>query len=135
MTPAGVLFHGRVSTFGGPHDTGMGLAEGLALVHLVGQRPQVFPEGSSPREVARGRGLNPDALYLACPWNYHVTPPGWLLAHQLLVTAQRTGRSVLVWPVDWGPAPRTGRIADLSPGATKELGVDTGDVVTVEVPR
>lgn len=131
-----ILFQGRCSTFGGPHDSGMRNDEGLALIHYISQRPEIFLSGAHPTNIALGHLLNPDAMYIACPWNYHVTTPGWLLMHQLRVTSMRnnTLRTAMVWPADWGPNPKTGRIADLSPGAAKVLGVDTGDIVKIEIP-
>ena len=36
-------------------------------------------------------------------------------------------------PVDWGPHISTGRVADLSPGLAKALGLQTDDVVRITI--
>ena len=51
-----------------------------------------------------------------------------------LVTATKTGKSIKVYPADWGPHEDTGRVADLSPGAAAALGIETDDLVDVIFP-
>jgi N-acetylmuramoyl-L-alanine amidase len=49
-----------------------------------------------------------------------------------MVRAIKTGKIIrTVSPADWGPHVDTGRVADLSPGLMKELGIDTDDEVEV----
>lgn len=127
-----ITLKGKCSWFGGMHDPGMSGRETLALVHYVRQRPEVFSVYVPPDTVALGKLLNPDTFYIAMRWDYHTTTPGWLVAHQVKVSAN--GKSVECWPVDWGPNRHTGRICDLSPGTLKALGIETDDIVTVEIP-
>src|SRR5581483_8164998 len=44
-----------------------------------------------------------------------------------------TGRAVDARPVDWGPHPSTGRVADLSPGLAAALGLNTDDTVRITI--
>jgi hypothetical protein len=76
-------------------------------------------------------------FYLACRWDYDVTPKTMLRdsGQMALVTAIDTGVSRLAHPADWGPhEEQTGRVADLSPALAASLGVSTDDVVTVTYP-
>jgi rare lipoprotein A (peptidoglycan hydrolase) len=43
------------------------------------------------------------------------------------------GRVADARPVDWGPNISTGRVADLSPGLAKALGLQTHDVVRITI--
>jgi hypothetical protein len=140
--PSGVLFStsGTCSTFGGPGDTsGMSDTEGLAFITDVMQVPQLFlPEGT-PGTVGMGlaRRLNPWVNYVACRWDYSRTPKSMLRdSGQLaLVTAKKTGVSLLAIPSDWGPhEEQTGRAADLSPALMRGLGIETDDEVSVIYP-
>ena len=130
------LLHGRMSCFGGPDDMGVAPIEGLAIFDIsdVRLRSDIFlpqqPEGTH----GTARRLNPKAYYLACRWNYRQTPIPWLRTHKLWVTNPKNGRTALAQPVDWGPNPETGRIADLSPGLAEDLGLVTDDLCTVEIP-
>ena len=67
------------------------------------------------------------------PWDYHLQPKSFLRTAALEVTNPKTGKSVQARAVDWGPNENTGRIADLSPGLAKELGLETDDVVRVRI--
>lgn len=125
---------GRISTFGGPYDSGVTPSEGLALfTHLDLHNPKhqpLFlacqPEGTT----GMARRLNPHAHYIAMRWNYAETPRRVLRGMTMTVTAH--GKSVTgVRPVDWGPNIRTRRVMDISPGLAKTLGLDTDDVATV----
>lgn len=120
---------GKCSWFGGPHDTGIGSHEGLALVQSARQLPEYFLPDNG---LGLARRLNPDKFFIACRWNYHITPVSWLLQHTVTVSAN--GKSLEAQPVDWGPNSRTGRIADLSLGALKYLGLNTDDHVTITIP-
>lgn len=127
---------GKVSTFGGPNDTGMTPSEGLWS----------FPEGTIPDgyedlfldhqpsgTTGLGRRLNPEKAYIACRWFNTTAVAGYkILGHRMLRYAvSANGKMIICQPADWGPAAWTGRIADISPGAAKYLGVDTDDVVSV----
>lgn len=125
---------GKMSTFGGPHDTGVKPDEGLALVnpaemHLFhGYFLPVPPPGTT----GLARRLDPTTNYIACRWDYHLTPRSYLQGIMVEVTAN--GRTIAARPVDWGPASHTGRIADLSPGLAEALGLETDDHCKVVIP-
>jgi hypothetical protein len=72
--------------------------------------------------------------YVACRWDYDETPRDMLLTERALITATKTGISLLAYPADWGPHEDTGRVADISPGLMEDLGIDTDDEVQVIFP-
>ena len=124
---------GKMSTFGGLNDTGMRRTEGLALVNRYEELPDYFlrpPNG----EEGLGRLLNPNKYYIACRWNYSVTPRRYLISTVVKVTNPKNGQSAEAKPVDWGPAEWTGRVADISPGLALKLGLETDDLCIVEIP-
>lgn len=128
---------GPMSTFGGPHDTGMSPSEGLALFDrpdlLDPRHKDLFLPAQPPGTTGLGRRLNPDKFYLACRWDYHVTSRSFLRNTTAQVQSVRTGKNERARPADWGPNPRTGRIADLSPGLAAALELDTDDEVIVTI--
>jgi len=137
--PDGVLFfaEGTCSTFGGPADTGVSPSEGLAFIYDFDEAPYLFlpyqPAGTS----GLARRLDPSVFYIACRWDYAVTPKAMLRdsGQMALVTSKDTGVSRLAHPADWGPhEEQTGRAADLSPALADSLGVGTDDDVTVIYP-
>jgi len=125
---------GKVSHFGGPDDKGVSASEGLAFIFDVDDAPQLFlphqPEGTT----GLARRLNPYIHYVACRWDYAVTPKTAMLEDVALVRATKTGISMKAFPADWGPHQDTGRVADISPGLMDDLGIDTDDEVTVTFP-
>ena len=125
---------GKASWFGGPNDNGVSPDEGLAFIYEADTAPHLFlsyqPEGTT----GLARRLNPEVPYVACRWDYDETPKSMLLEEMALVTAKKTGKSLKVYPADWGPHTDTGRVADLSPGAMEILGIATDDVVEVTFP-
>jgi N-acetylmuramoyl-L-alanine amidase len=128
---------GKMSTFGGPHDHGMGPNEGLALFgnsDLTNPKfADLFLPAPPPGTSGLGRRLNPDKYYLACRWNYDDTPREFLRNNLALVENPQNGRTAYAQPADWGPNAGTGRIADLSPGLAAALGVNTDDDVVVTI--
>jgi N-acetylmuramoyl-L-alanine amidase len=132
----GVLFHaeGRCSHFGGPEDTGVSASEGLAFIYSYDEAPHLFlaeqPEGTT----GLARRLNPNLFYVACRWDYDVTPKGMLQnpSKQALVRAGE--REFWAWPADWGPHEDTDRVADLSPALMEALDLTTDDEVEVIYP-
>jgi len=137
--PDSVLFfaEGTCSTFGGPADTGVSPSEGLAFIYDYDEAPYLFlpyqPAGTS----GLARRLDPGVFYIACRWDYAVTPKTMLRdsGQMALVTSKDTGVSRLAHPADWGPhEEQTGRAADLSPALADSLGVGTDDEVTVIYP-
>jgi hypothetical protein len=131
-TPITLL--GKMSTFGGPDDHGVTPDEGLALFTAadLAANPDIFLAAQPAGTTGLARRLNPEAKYLACRWDYSATPKDFLRRIKVRVSAN--GKSEEARPVDWGPNAATGRVADLSPGLAKALGLDTGDVCKVEIP-
>jgi hypothetical protein len=133
---ASVGFSGKVSWFGGPDDTGVSPDEGLAFIYDYDEAPHLFLKQQPPGTTGLARRLNPAIAYVACRWDYDVTPREMLAdtRYQALVIAPRTGKRAYAWPADWGPNENTGRVADLSPGLMSHLEIDTDDEVEVIYP-
>src|SRR6266404_2447969 len=137
--PEEILFRveGRMSTFGGPRDLGMSADEDLALfAKLDLQDPKyayLFLPAPPPGTSGVGRRLNPDQYYFACRWDYAATPKEFLRRALAPVENPANGRAADARPVDWGPHPSTGRVADLSPGLAAALGLDTDDIVRITI--
>jgi len=131
-----VTFRGPCSHFGGPDDMGVDADEGLAFIYDYDDAPYLFLDDQPAGTTGLARRLNPEVYYVACRWDYDVTPKEMLADHSLqaLVRNPRTGQSILAWPSDWGPHEDTGRAADLSPGALEDLGLDTDEEVEVIYP-
>jgi N-acetylmuramoyl-L-alanine amidase len=134
-----ILFRveGKMSTFGGPRDTGMSADEGLALFTPADlQDPKysyLFLPTPPPGTTGLGRRLNPEKYYFACRWNYNDTPREFLKRALARVENPSNGRAADARPVDWGPHISTGRVADLSPGLAAALGLQTDDVVRITI--
>jgi hypothetical protein len=125
---------GTCSTFGGPEDTGVSPSEGLAFYDDVMQKPELFLPYQPSGTTGLARRLNPHVNYIACRWDYEVTPREMLRSNRAIVRALRTGISLKAFPADWGPHKDTGRVADLSPGLMEDLGITTDDEVQVVFP-
>lgn len=125
---------GKCSSFGGPDDTGVTPTEGLAFISSVEQMPQLFLPFQPPGTTGLARRLNPWVNYVACRWDYSVTPKPSLLQSMAMVKAVKTGISLKAFPADWGPNQNTGRVADLSPSLMENLGIKTDDEVEVIFP-
>ena len=137
--PDGMLFstEGTCSTFGGPEDSGVSPSEGLAFIYSVDEAPYLFLRTQPSGTTGLARRLDPNVFYLACRWDYDVTPKTMLRdsGQMALVTAKKTGIARLAHPADWGPhEEQTGRAADLSPGLMESLDIGTDDVVEVIYP-
>lgn len=127
---------GKMSTFGGPADTGMTAQEGLALFNSEQDVKNHGLENFllSPEEAGApglGRRLNPTMPYVACRWwdaglNRELVRNSWVW-----VQNSKTGKRMKAKPVDYGPAAWTNRIADLSPGLARDLGLATNDICSV----
>src|SRR5882762_8760689 len=129
----GIYFRGKMSTFGGPRDTGVTPDEGLALVDArhFEELKEYFLERQPPGTTGLARRLDPDKYYIACRWNYDDTSQDFLRGTLVTVRNPRNGRQAQAKPVDWGPNERTGRVADLSPGLASFLGLNTDNEVEV----
>src|SRR5438067_2308856 len=137
--PEEILFRveGKMSTFGGPHDLGMAANEDVALFSKADlQNPKytyLFLPASPPGTSGLGRRLNPDQYYFACRCDYAATPKEFLRRALARVENPANGRAADARPVDWGPHPSTGRVADLSPGLAAALGLNTDDIVRITI--
>jgi len=129
-----VGLRGKCSWFGGPNDKGVAPDEDLAFIYEVNQAPHLFLPAQPPNTTGLARRLSPHAHYIACRWDYDVTPREQLLQDVALVRSVKTGLSLTAFPADWGPHIDTGRIADLSPGLMEALGIQTDDEVEVLFP-
>jgi N-acetylmuramoyl-L-alanine amidase len=134
--PSGVLFSvtGKVSSFGGPDDSGVSRTEGLAFITSIEQAPQLFLPYQPSGTTGLARRLNPYIHYVACRWDYAKTPKPTLTRSMALVRSPKTGVSMKAFPADWGPNETTGRVADISPGLMDDLGIKTDDEVIVTFP-
>lgn len=127
---------GKCSHFGGPDDiTGVSENEGLAFHYEITESNQhlflPIDVGTGLARRLNGKGVH----YIACRWNYDVTPKEVLAGDDVaLVTNAETGMSQTAWPADWGPNEKTGRVADLSPALMRDLGLETDDTVEVVYP-
>ena len=141
------LGNGRMSTFGGPADDGVGAHEGLALIGpsdlAVWWFAHLFLPQQPPGTTGLARRLNPRAYYLAMRWNYARFPAIFLRSAVVKLTNPANDHYIYARPVDYGPGdgtiidgqptPDTNRLADLSPGAATALGLQTDDLVSVEI--
>jgi hypothetical protein len=133
--PSSVLvdLSGKCSYFGGPEDEGVSPDEGLAFIQDMMEAPHLFlpyqPEGTT----GLARRLNTEVSYVACRWNYDITPPDMLLKKKALIRVPG-GAELTAFPADWGPHSSTGRVADLSPRLFDVLKLKTDDEVEVIFP-
>jgi N-acetylmuramoyl-L-alanine amidase-like protein len=126
---------GKTSYFGGPDDMGVDADEGLAFFYEYDDAPHLFLEQQPPGTSGLARRLNVERSYVACRWDYDVTPKDMLQQpYPALVRSPDTGKQFLAWPADWGPHEDTGRVADISPSLMDRLGISTDDVVEVIYP-
>jgi hypothetical protein len=133
--PEALLYvSGKCSWFGGPEDTGVSPSEGLAFISEIGQAPHLFLPYQPDNTSGLARRLNPYVHFIACRWDYDVTPKPSLLKHMALVRNPRTGVELTAFPADWGPNENTGRVADLSKSLLDDLDLKTDDVVEVTYP-
>jgi hypothetical protein len=135
--PTEHLFHafGKCSAFGGPDDDGVSHDEGLAFIYEIrADNQQLFLPFDDGTGLARR--LNPFVSYIACRWDYDVTPKSMLAdsGQRALVRAPKTGKEMLAFPADWGPHGDTNRVADLSPSLMEALGIETDEEVEVIYP-
>ena len=126
---------GKVSWFGGPDDTGVTPSEGLAFIYKYETAPELFLPQQPKGTTGLARRLDPSKHYLALRWDYSQFPKTRLAGKEVArVYAPKTGRSFTARPADWGPHVNTQRVADISPGLMRELGIDTDDIVDVIYP-
>jgi hypothetical protein len=126
---------GPCSWFGGPEDTGVSPSEGLAFFYEYDDAPHLLLPAQPAGTSGLARRLDPDRFYVACRWDYAVTPKTMLADPHQLAIVEANGKRSLAWPADWGPHEDTGRVADLSPGLMEKLGIETDTEVRVIYPR
>jgi hypothetical protein len=134
----GTVIEGKMSDFGGPKDTGVRANEGLALVEP--SEMSLFPNDFFETAAQTGapglaRRINPQKFYIAYRWPQLSILRAPLQRAIVGLVNPSNGATQTARIVDWGPAKRTGRIADLSPGLASALGLRTDDVVRVTVPK
>ena len=116
---------------------GVSPSEGLAFIYDFDEAPYLFLPNQPSGTSGLARRLDPGVFYIACRWDYDITPKEMLRdsGQMALVTSKKSGVSRLAHPADWGPhEEQTGRAADLSPGLMDNLGLDTDDIVEVIYP-
>lgn len=126
-------FSGKCSWFGGPDDVGVDPDEDLAFFYDVDDAPHLFLDDQPEGTTGLARRLDPNVFYVACRWDYDITPKKMLAepTNQAVVKSRRTGMQFLAWPADWGPHEDTDRAADISPGLMEALGITTDDEIDV----
>jgi hypothetical protein len=127
---------GKMSVFGGPNDTGMKEEEGLALYNSEAEM-QAHGVGDfllPPNGYGLGRRLNTEKFYVACRWWGYGLKRSFMQDALVVVGNPRTRRQEIARAIDYGPNENTGRVADLSPGLARALGLNTDDICTVTIP-
>jgi hypothetical protein len=128
---------GKMSTFGGPYDTGVKPDEGLALVE-PGDLDEwwfhrIFLSIQPTQTTGLARRLNPNAFYIAMRWGDYGINRDAARRGVFRVTNIGTNKSVYAQGADSGPAEWTNRIVDVSPGIADALNLETDDEVIVEL--
>jgi hypothetical protein len=129
-----VHFVGTCSWFGGPDDEGVAPDEGLAFLYDFDDAPHLFLPDQPEGTTGLARRLDPRTFYVACRWDYDITPKRMLADHCYRALVRAGTLEFLAYPADWGPHADTDRIADISPGLMQALGVETDDEIEVIYP-
>jgi hypothetical protein len=133
-------FHvvGKCSHFGGPEDTGVDADEQLAWWGSTEAGREDAPELFLPYQpsgtTGAARALDPSTSYIAMRFDYQNQWSKAELASgdvMFWVRSRKTGRRYKARPADWGPHVDTDRVADISPGLMKALGIKTDDEVEI----
>lgn len=120
---------GKISTFGGQHDSGCLFTEGLSLYehHECDLRPDLFSQRASDQSEGTSKRLRCNALYFAWRFNNKAFNRKGLQTTTFWFINNKNGLTVPMSLVDWGPHERTGRVFDISPYAGELLKVATDD--------
>jgi N-acetylmuramoyl-L-alanine amidase len=133
-------FHvvGKCSHFGGPEDTGVDADEQLAWWGSTAAGREDAPELFLPYQPSgtsgAARALDPASSYIAMRFDYQNQWSKEDLASgdvMFWVRSRKTGKRYKARPADWGPHVDTDRVADISPGLMKALGIKTDDEVEI----
>jgi hypothetical protein len=106
----------------------------LAFFDSYDDAPHLFLNEQPPSTSGLARRLNVATYYVACRWDYDVTPKSMLADKGLQALVRAGDREFLAWPADWGPHADTDRAADISPGLMAALQIETDDEVEVIYP-
>lgn len=121
---------GRISTFGGPNDSGMTHNEGLALYEHkeADLRPDLFRQRATDLTEGSSKRLKNTALYFAYRFPKAHNRNG--LQHSIFwFINPKNGLTIPMSLVDWGPHERTKRVFDISTYAAELLRVQTDDEI------
>lgn len=131
---------GKMSTFGGPDDTGVAPGEGLALIEPVDLNEwwfnRLFLVNQPPHTTGLARRLNPAAFYLALRFGKRGEPTSVIRreqARRAMFKCSANNKVVWAQGADYGPANWTERVVDVSPGVADQLGLHTDDQITIEM--
>ena len=118
---------GKVSEFGGPNDTGVTPTETGAITgeNLRGLNNPLNPSAAVLQAKPQSY------YYLAMRWSYTPAAKTWWAQARIVAVNPKTGATVVLRPVDWGPNPSTKRTTDLSPQARKDLGLQTDELALI----
>ncbi len=106
--------------------------EGLALFgDALAMKKYGLADYLLPGTLGLGRRLDPDKFYVAARWPREL----YETLRKQPVTVEANGKKIEMRAVDWGPALWTNRVADLSPGGARALGLDTDDRCTVTLRK
>ncbi len=135
--PPKLVVEGKISTFGGPEDTGVAPEEGLALIEPPDLDEwwfdRLFLTLQPPDTTGLARRLNPDAFYIAMRWAEHGIEREEARRATFKITNPENGEFCYAQGSDFGPADWTGRVADLSPGVATALNLETDDIAIIEM--
>lgn len=119
---------GKISTFGGPDDSGMTHTEGLAIYehHEADLRPDLFRRRATDLTEGSSKRLKITALYFAYRFPKAHNRKG-LQQSIFWFVNNKNGLTIPMSLVDFGPHERTGRVFDISPYAAELLRVKTDE--------
>ena len=130
-----ITLKGKMSHFGGKDDTTLADDEPLAIVQNDNfeHYKTLFVNEEKGGDFPHAKNLNPATSYIACRWDYRVTPR--LRLRECMITVKNTAnaKTEQAVAVDWGPNVVLDRVADLSPGLADKLGLKTGHVCEVVI--
>jgi hypothetical protein len=132
-----ILALGKVSTFGGPKDTGVKPDEGLALIEPVDLDEwwfhRIFLSIQPPQTTGLARRLNPDAFYIAMRWKDYEINRKVARRAVFRITNPANSEWAYAQGADFGPATWTDRVCDISPGLAEKLSLATDDEAFIEL--
>ncbi len=132
-----LFVRGKISTFGGPLDTGVAPDEGLALIEPPDLDEwwfdRLFLTLQPPATTGLARRLNPDAFYLAMRWEDYGIDRETARRATFKITNPKNNEFRYAQGSDFGPADWTNRVADLSPGIATALGLETDEEAIIEM--